>query len=42
MKVKKVRTREEILAALKAAEEEEGRKGLVEKFLKEEKDGKKE
>jgi len=41
MEKKKVKTREEILAALKAAELEEGRIGLVEKFLAEEKGAKK-
>lgn len=41
MDEKKVKTREEILVSLKAAEMEEGRTGLVDKFLAEEKDGKK-
>ena len=41
MDKKKGKTREEILAALKEAEKEEGRTGLVEKFLAEEKDAKK-
>jgi hypothetical protein len=39
--IKKVKTREEILESLKTAEMEEGRVGLVEKFLEEEKNAKK-
>ncbi len=41
MELKKAKTREEILLALKEAEMEEGRTDLVKNFLEEEKNAKK-